>query len=475
MKTLELLSSLVGREKREFDFVMKNHRRKTLQLLYKNLFRYVKATREVNKNNLFQKVFNQTYSPKKDYLLRNELRLLTEELLHFFVQKEFHQACEDNPNTYNTWVLRALHTRKLSYQFNRTYKQAIRKAKQEEQYDWCYKILSLKITHTIKHEEIREDTYKNLTALAKEALVFLQKDLVRNLRGLEVKQAFCERTIHIMDKTFPYTSPITQINLEETASKDNYANYLNLQANSFKQEKLEKIETLHKALVYIKQCPFPTMNMVEHTIVVLASIALEYYLMADYKSANTYYEQTITYATTHKYPLDMAIVFNFFSNKIKLADYEGAIQLFEQFQQLIEDNERVYHRFLCLKGMCHIFLKQPEQAMTCITSNIQQRPPSEYYYFKFIHLLALYQQNDSEAALRETNNLIKVLHYHHNPSFDINYLQVAKLFARFFKMDLSTPEKAKEIAEQIQKELVSLKQTEAKHLLLIYLNEEMNG
>ena len=53
---------------------------------------------------LFRKLFNKTYSEKLDYLWRNEIRILKEELENFLITIE-HQHISNHNNAYNDWLL----------------------------------------------------------------------------------------------------------------------------------------------------------------------------------------------------------------------------------------------------------------------------------------------------------------------------------------------------------------------------------
>ena len=71
--------------------------------LYK-LIAIAKNGEQLERSLLFKKLFGKSYSEKNDYLWRNEVRLLKEELEKFLVQKE-HEHHAKNNEAYNDWHL----------------------------------------------------------------------------------------------------------------------------------------------------------------------------------------------------------------------------------------------------------------------------------------------------------------------------------------------------------------------------------
>src|SRR5436305_166574 len=112
MKAYGLLSSLSPTEKKAFEVVIKNKGRNSLANLYSYL---KKATpNKLEKETIFQATFNSPFAKDKDYLLRNELRLLTNALKQFITEREWMNATEENPHLGNYWYLKALLSRKLN-------------------------------------------------------------------------------------------------------------------------------------------------------------------------------------------------------------------------------------------------------------------------------------------------------------------------------------------------------------------------
>lgn len=63
-----------------------------------------KNNEQLQKELLFKKLFAKPYTEKNDYLWRNEIRVLKEELEYFLIQKE-HDYFSKNNQAYNDWLL----------------------------------------------------------------------------------------------------------------------------------------------------------------------------------------------------------------------------------------------------------------------------------------------------------------------------------------------------------------------------------
>ncbi|MEZ4887026.1 MAG: hypothetical protein R3E32_20010 [Chitinophagales bacterium] len=456
MKTTDLLNSLQGREKKEFETVIKMHKRSSLKNLYFFLKKQIIKNTEPDKATLYKSVFAKKYEPSMDYLIRNELRLLNNELEHFLVQKQLEKTFKENIHLYNLWLLRGLKERGLHQEFEAAFKKTIAKAKEDLQYEIMDKMTTLYLRHLITSQEITEELYeKTIREGYIEKINWIQKDAVRKMRASEVMKAFAERTIKVTRPDFSYSNLMQTMNLQADVVNDSYSNYLYLYALSFQQIGLEKIETLQKALGFIAQCHQPEMEAENRKLFILATIALEYYLMGYHQAADEYYLQTLQYAEANNQGLQLTVIFNYFSNCIKLKKYSEAIELFNTHQAAIEANEKVHYRFLCLKAMCHIFLEETEKVMDCIPSKIQQRPDAQYYYFRLVQIIAFCQLEDEETAMRECHNFLKMYRYHAEHEVDVDYETVVRFLLRYAKAKTEVSLKQTMDLEKLKKDIAT--------------------
>ncbi len=473
MKTLDLLRTLTKKERKDFEVVMKKHKRISLKKLYTFLKSYLSKKDLPEKSDAFQATFGGKFTSKKDYKLRHELRLLNEAVTHFLVLKQFEANLKSNPHFSHTWEMKMLENRQLHKHVETAYKQYFEKAKEEFQPYFAQEILNIQINNLIAHKDIRLEMYQELYDLLELKKDLLQQNIEHKIQETNVKQAFTTRVIRIMQPDFEGLSMPNQEH-----KQDAFSQLLSLEAQSYLQTGMEKITTLSQLLQQLESCNYPWLQYNRRKMAALSNIALTYYMMGNNKEANQYYEWAIEHTQKSKQKLPIELVFNHFSNLVKMESYQDALKVYQEYESIIGHHPKVFNRFLCLKSMCHILLGQTEEGQYCIPSNIRQFPPDQYYYFRFIQLILFYQMDDWEAGLRETENFLKVLNYVKKPYFDVDYKQLAHFYLDFFKTISDTASAQKEQFTELQVALLDCKNSESAHndhLLLMWLEKEVTS
>ncbi len=474
MKTLDLLHCLTKKERKEFDFVMKNHKRISLRKLYDFLKSFPSKKETPSKTALFEATFEMVFTSNKDYKLRHELRLLNDELIHFLIVQQFENQLKSNPHFSHAWEMKVLKNRKLEKYIETAYKQYFEKAQTALQPQYAQEILSAYITHLIASKEIRLELYKDIARLLEEKSNLLQQQFWHERLEIHVKQAFTTRVIRIMQPEYPEPILEEAISLEE--KKDVFTRILQLEADSYLQRGLEKIATLNELLEQLETCPYPWLQYNRRKMVTLSNIALTYYLLGNNDQSQHFYERIMEHAEVSKQQIPIEVLFNYFSNLTKMGKHSKALMVYNENAKTIRQHSKVTYRFLCLKTMCHIGLKQTTEALESIPSNIRQLPSDQYYYFRFLQLIVHYQLDDWEGGLRETENFLKVLNYVKNPHFDVDYKQLAYFYLQFFKAILDVPTNQKQVLEDLRLTLLECRNhpTERNnHLLLEWLEKEV--
>ena len=123
------LASLSAAELRQLDDAIDAVKRPATKALYAALKQLRKKEEPADKEHLFQQLFGRQWSRKEDYLLRNELRLLSEKIQEMLVQWEQERELRRMPSLRDQFLLRALLHRRLLPEFEeelpRAYSEAI--------------------------------------------------------------------------------------------------------------------------------------------------------------------------------------------------------------------------------------------------------------------------------------------------------------------------------------------------------------
>ena len=113
MKTLTLIQSLTEKETMEFITVINSHKRESLKKAFHFLNDWPNPELEPEKRVLFKAIFNEKFTKSKDYLLRNELRILNTELENFLIEKAWQQDLKTYPYKREGWKIQMLCERGL--------------------------------------------------------------------------------------------------------------------------------------------------------------------------------------------------------------------------------------------------------------------------------------------------------------------------------------------------------------------------
>lgn len=407
MRLYDLVKKMTPSEQRGFEVVINSHKRKRLAELYKILLRRDAEAGPPEKKHLFLALYGKGWTKKDDYLLRNEIRLLNDAVEDFLLMRAFEAELKARAPRRNQMMLSIFREKGLARHFESRFKKAFANAKKEQRWGDAAELVDHYRDHVLGEKEASADGFADLFVLQQEQLRLMQKHAIEEIRLLEARMSGAMRIVRIVRKDAEYPDLMAAIDLHDPELTSPYAQYLHFNSQAYRYAGEERIDLLHKCLAPIEKLVRD--RKIPATVFVYGSIALEYFLMGQYAAADEWYAKLVAFTEAEKVPLRMDMVFNYFSNLIKLEKYAEAIRVFERYREITEENMRVHYRFRCLVAMCHIFLGQPAEARRRIPPDIQQRPEPQYNYFRFIYLLVFYLRGDHEDTLREARNFSQAL------------------------------------------------------------------
>lgn len=252
MKVFDLLHSLSNSEKKAFNAVMNNHPREQV----KKLYLYIRKTprQQISNERMYEAAYQRSYQKEKDYLLRNELRLLGNELKGFLIKFEIEKELKENASFGNMWYLKALKARKLDEYYEAEYPKLYAKAQTElrflnsllmsEQY---YKHISQSWAKHLNFEVIVEqlEVYKNN----------VKEFTTAHVRQVDIGHALCTKlAAHILSKKNQIDKFEGLTNYIEISSRNPYSLALENLALAHVTQGIEKLEHLKAALENLQTC-----------------------------------------------------------------------------------------------------------------------------------------------------------------------------------------------------------------------------
>lgn len=428
MKTNQLINTLSTKEVQNFSKnVLNIHKRKTLQTLFDTL----KKDPKIDKKVLFKKIFEQPYSTSKDSLLRNEFRLLNQEIESYLViakrQKEF------NIKDWDTQLdlLRIYLTRQADDLFHPLWRKLYKKATTAHLYDIKTTLVQLLFDYQTQHAPIDFDIYQAVYALLTDSLQDTLAHLQEQYHRTALHQAFLSRTLTALHPSFEPAPTIKHYQVNQVLENDAVITYLQCVIKGYSLngeakikvllEALEKAEALHSSPNYA--------DLLEELPLVKARIGLEYFLLKQYQKADKIYRPIIetNAVVSHK---RTGLYYNYFVNIICLGDYQRALDWYEQSDEEWKQSPLVSHRIKYLLCWCYILQQQYQKPLELLLSEtIEEQPENDVLYAKIMLSIVYYHTGDNELTERQLYNLNQNNRY--ASPIETVYITYGQLFYRF--------------------------------------------
>lgn len=455
-RSLKLLDTLTLSEKRDFDFVMESVSRKSLR----NLYQCIKNDRNKteDKEVLYKKVFGERYTPAKDYLLRNELRLLTDKIKGFLVSRQCEEEIREN-SSYGDWLLqKSLLKHQLYKEYEAEFKKSYKKAIDNLSFDMAQRMLGLRFNYLMTQPKINVEMIAEAHSILLENLGNIKyryrTDVSINQQGRVAMEAF----LNAFGK---------QVNSSAVGVDTDVAGYLNPYIEFFEysalanqtggDEKIKFAELAEQSIGKVEDI-FPN-NRVDG----LAMLAGAYYNVREYATAAKYYEKALSFKDKNKLPIRNDILFNYVSTLMKLDDYARAVDIMMTYDKSIQANPKVKHKFDYFHCMAHIFMGSHKHVREIIPQNIGRLPEDEHHYFRFIYCILPYLDDDIEDAIREVTNFIAYFNHHGDTLAFAHEKGFAQVFKNFFEVIGNAPSANIEQNEMLSKVSSSLEELLVQH------------
>ncbi len=459
MKTNQLINTLSSKEVKNFSKTVLNiHKRKTLKILFDTL----KKDPEIDKKVLFKKVFEQPYSTSKDSLLRNEFRLLNQEIESFLViakrQKEFNIKDWDNQLD----LLRIYLARQAEDLFHPLWRKLYKKATTARLYDIKITLVQLLFDYQTQHAPIGFDIYQAvytlLTDSLQDTLAYLQEQYHRTA----LHQAFLGRTLTALHPSFEPAPATKHYQVNEVLENDAVIMYLRCVTRGYSLsgeakikvllEALEKAEALYSSPNYA--------DLLEELPLVKARIGLEYFLLKQYQKADKIYRPLIetNAVVSHK---RTGFYYNYFVNIICIGDYQRALDWYQQSDEEWKQSPLVVHRIKYLLCWCYILQQQYQKPLELLLpETLEEQPENDALYAKILLSILYYHTGDNKLAERQLYNLNQNNRY--ASPIETVYIMYGQLLHRFLLalQAINAPQRNKRIG-QVKKDLEKFYVSEA--------------
>lgn len=393
-------------------------KKKRTEKFYK-LITIAKNDGQLNKRLLFKKLFTKTYSEKNDYLWRNEIRLLKEDLESFLIKTE-HEYHSKNNSAYNEWLL--VHAfKKLEYDEGIDEKTELLIKQKDNFASYQYVLdasfiqlhnLRYKIIDIDKRRKSYSESLQNCEAILKDLLASYcaQVNLHKSYINWIVYNHQFEGRETLISDTYECLLPKNPIS--------NFNNYLGASLTDADEKNLNtQIESLDAALKNIEPVYKNNKLLQENRVVALMAKGREF-------SANGYFREadavlkSIKQDIDHLYHHHRTIFYvNYITNLVKSKLYKDVIYILDH--EFSTDNILYKNMLLQNRLLCYMYLRDTKNLANYISYDLDAAPFPQNHVLKLIKSVYFYLTQDYDTALSIITSVIQMVATdkmsHHKP------------------------------------------------------------
>lgn len=429
MKTLYLISNLNKREAEQFKTQLKNHKRQSLMELYNILQKHKADEEEPEAKLLYEKVFKQKYTPAKNYLLRNELRLLNTELYNFIIRTEHDKQLEEGTPENDLLLLKRLVNNNQIDAFNREYKALEDYCKKHSRYDILFELQSLRVTKQVpkSSSSISNLTY-NMELLSAGTQHLLNHATMKFLR---VRSAVETMNNLYLGRVAPANEVIPPVLPFKSKLPKPINEYLLKREKAFTLRSSAKIKLLIEMLAYRKK--HESVQNMEwllpmEEMFLLFNIGTEYYLNNNLKKALEYYDMCMELPDLHKNPDSSVVVSNYILVLITQAEYKKAWDLLDKYEELLK-HPLVHNRMEIARANILLLTGQYKMLLAKLPVIFENFVDTERYYLSILYMIAYYKTGDTNLYKRELRNMEALFKYK-SKAREYSYVPIFNFFKR---------------------------------------------
>lgn len=361
-----------------------------------------KNDNQLEKELLFKKIFGKSYSEKNDYLWRNELRLLKEELEHFLMHTE-HQYLSNNNESYNEWLLIQAYDRiKFIDGIDEMYSSLTERRDSFASYNFAMDAtiihldnLNHKITDISKRVKLYPHYFEESRTILDELIATYCAKL-----NLYIAHHNWITYNHHQNSTIPFTTDEYHCKLPENS----LSNFYNYYALSFTEDFDTKMSSLEKALENIEQIYHHNKLFQENRFLVYTGKGREL-------SSNGYFQEAHEALLTVKEhvqkvnPHNRTVFYvNYITNLVKNKMYIDALNVMDN--EFSTDNLLYRNMLLQSRLLCYLYTRDTEKISGYISYDLDAAPFPQNYMLKVIKSAYFYLIKEFETAISIITSLL---------------------------------------------------------------------
>lgn len=470
-RTLSMYNVFSSKEKKELNNVMAESSKHSLQMLH-NIVRSPKKTQKItNKAELFKELFGYEYTKKKDFLLRNEIRIYNASLKKIISTTHFEQNNDFQQQAFiNELEKRALDDI-LRFELNK-------KIAEEEKSNSFFNLISLyekQIQLKKKSLNFSSTTFSDFKELHQLALANKLNFIGESISNTAYHLAYTERVLVQLSQQSVYTRIIDNTDLFKDVFTQNLAFLNSLKTKAFQLNGNDKVSVLKEILTFLETTKFNKIDIIIETVSAQQSLATENMLLGKYDTAISYFELCLAQKTTINKNFQFGLNMNYVSALVKARKFEKA-SLFIIENALHKSGQSV-KRMLPVFIITFILDNKIVEAESLMPLKFDKEDLDYYHYLRLLHCIILYENKLFELANNEAENLKQHLTNFKDKSNEMDNI-ISDFIISFIRIEFQNTNqkkilKRKKLRENLLRFAKQNKDFDSDSLIIIWLNKQL--
>ncbi|MCG2614172.1 hypothetical protein LZZ85_07760 [Terrimonas sp. NA20] len=416
--------------------LMQDKRSASLKLF--NLIRNL-PPKEITKEYLYKNIYGTNYEPSKDYLLRNELRLLRQKLDKFLLQKSVEELLDTDDVFRQQLQLRAYKHFQLYDLFFESFdktaaasEQAFRFGDVLDMQNWYFDLAYQHQFSAVRDYEEKAKFFNSATLKAAEILekqVSAQENMQGFYKALEyyyqklLGQAPAEQQAPERKATGPATNH----------TGHPLSTYYHHRSAGFYTDGKGRLAHFLKAYEALESHDYRDQYTTDLLVNILLGIGRTLQQLGEFEQADTYLSKAINdYAKEIKGLASKDKLYsNYTINLLNIGQYEKAIEVLQQLQKGANEDGYAQYWYTIYRLIASIGLRKTADIKQNLPANYTTIPLQHRVYFRIISSIYFYLAGDMEWAYKEAYNL---LHTKLAEEYGREQLAVIELLETFFQL-----------------------------------------
>ena len=432
MRTLDLIKALSEKELKLIEHELVSGKRKTLLPLFKELKKLRQKETKPDRTELYKKIYGSAYSKSKDYLLRNELRLLNEVIYEYLVFDCFKEHVGKNKSLFNRWLAQSYYNRKISV-FAEDINDFIADAKNRIQTEEATLLYALRTAWASNFPvETRENTLAQLQEWKDEE----KRRLLHRLRKIEYSQVFFEENWIIRKSLLPgqpddWTQPgEMNVDLSGIDRTDWYTRYLTLQKYYWQSKSDEQLKYLEEIIKLSGNEQARNVIKIESHIVNIEGMAYSLFMNGRHDQAAGFMEEPLKLSEKNHLPVSPSHLVLYIANMLLTSSFSEAISLYKKHKAIIDVSTSRGHGII-VTAYCYLFVNCPDEALQLVAQGVELET-GETIHIRYVYTITFLLRKQYDLALNEIRNMKRTLTNSSSPSKESD-LNIVSYFNSYIK------------------------------------------